>query len=381
MPKKLKHLYPRTVKGNQYLYFRSPVDGKLTPLPVDQTSIEFKHAYAICLKSIKGEPLRKPQPTQATRPVIEDGTIGKGVIIYKNSLEWLNLKNSTKRNYIKPLEMIGERLGGGLLADLDSDAIDIYSEEITKEMCASAADRQTFLLSNIWQVCKKHAEFGIKGKANPVEEAALRYKVKRPARPWTDAEQTLFMQTAPEHLKLGKLLLHFSAQRGGDCVKMLWDHFDGKGIWVTPEKTDANPDPLPNYHECPKPLLDALLAAPRVSEYILTSSLGRPWPHAMNLSQSIRNHLIKVGLAKRGTKTISMHGLRKNAASEVAELLVGTAGIKTITGQRTDEMANFYSQHANKKAMNAMVVAKWNEAIEAKEKAVKRKAAGIRRVK
>jgi integrase len=377
----LDHINPKIVKGKIYIYFRSPIDGKLTPLPSDETSVDFKLAYQACLKSIEKQAIAVPKKKRELRPVTSDGTIGKGIMVYRKSLEYLNLKDSTKKIYAKPLEILNDRLGAGQLVDLDSDAIDIYSEEITLEMCASAADRQTFLISNIWNACKKHPEFKIKGMANPVEEATLRYKTKRPARPWTDAEQTLFMQTAPETLKMAKLLLHFGAQRGGDSVKMLWEHFDGKGIWVTPEKTNANPDPLPNYHRCPKPLLDALLAAERVSEYILTNSLGKPWADSMCLSQSIRNHLIKIGLAKRGTRTISQHGLRKNAASEVAELLVGTAGIKTVTGQRTDEMANFYSEHANKRAMNAMVVDKWDEAIEAKEKAVKRKAAGIRRVK
>jgi integrase len=383
MPKPLDFLNRKIAKGKPYVYFRSPVDGKLTPLPADETSVEFKRAYEACLKSIKQQPspTKKKKAAPVVRPVIGEGTIGKGIMRYKTSLEYLELKPSTQRIYARPLDILGERLGAGPLADLDSDAIDLYSEEITKEFCASAADRQIFLLSNIWRVCKKYPEFGIKGRANPVEEATLRYKVKRPARPWTDAEQTLFAQTAPEHLKLAKLLLHFGAQRGGDCVKMLWSQFDGKGIWVTPEKTNAIPDPLPNYHLCPKPLLDALNAAPRVGETILTSSLGKPWPDAMCLSQSIRNHLIKIGLAKRGTKTISMHSLRKNAASEVAQLMVGAAGVKTVTGHRSNEMADYYSQHANRVAMNEMVVSKWNEAIEAKDKATRRKAAGIRRVK
>ena len=378
--KPLDYLNRKIAKGKPYVYFRSPVDGRLAPLPSDETSIEFKRAYAECLKSIKRQPRPKAK-APVVRPVNGDGTIGKGIAQYKISLEYLELKDSTKRIYAQPLDIIGLYLGGTALADLDSDAIDIYSEKITKEFCASAADRQIFLLSNIWRACKKHPEFRIKGMANPVEEATLRYKAKRPARPWTDAEQTLFMQTAPEHLQLAKLLLHFGAQRGGDCVKMLWSQFDGKGIWVTPEKTDTTPDPLPNYHLCPKPLLDALLAAPRVGETILTSSLGKPWPDAMCLSQSIRNHLIKIGLAKRGQRSISMHSLRKNAASEVAQLMVGSAGVKTVTGHRSNEMADYYSQHANRVAMNEMVVGKWNDAIEAKDKAVKRKAAGIRRVK
>jgi hypothetical protein len=57
------------------------------------------------------------------------------------------------------------------------------------------------------------------------------------------------------------------------------------------------------------------------------------------LSLSIRDHLIKIGLAKRGTKTISMHGLRKNAASEVGAVLLGAKGIKSVTGHKSRAIA------------------------------------------
>jgi integrase len=381
MAKPLDYLNRKTAKGKPYVYFRSPVDGKLTPLPSDETSIEFKKAYQACLKSLDKQPAPAPKP-RVLRPVQHSGTIGAAITRYKTSTAYAAKKTATKYCYEKSLTVLGDSLGDGLLCDLDTDAIDIHTEDIAKQFGYSVADRQVRLISSVWQACKKYPEFGIKGKANPADDAELRYKVKRPSVPWTEAQQATFMQTAPEYLRLAKLLLHFSAQRGGDCAKMLWSQFDGKGLWVTPEKSDANPNPLPNYHKCPKPLLDALNAAPRAAETILTNSRGQPWAcGGMAISHAIRNHLIKIGLAKRGQRTISMHGLRKNAASEVAQLLVGTAGVKTVTGHRSNAMAEFYAQHANTVTMNEAVVRKWDEALEAQDGAVRRRRAGIRRVK
>src|SRR5580765_4672319 len=155
------------------------------------------------------------------------------------------------------------------LADLDTDAVDIYSEQLTIAHGPSTARLHVMLLSNIWKVCKKHPQFGIKGVPNPTLEAERRYQVKRPHVPWSDEAEALFMATAPAHLRLAKLLLHFGAQRGGDCIKMAWSQFDGRGILVTPEKGNRKAQDQPNYHLCPRPLREALAAAPRAADTIL----------------------------------------------------------------------------------------------------------------
>ena len=99
---------------------------------------------------------------------------------------------------------------------------------------------------------------------------------------------------------------------------------------------------------------------------ILTNHYGRPWATSKSLSLSIREHLIKIGLTKRGTKTISMHGLRKNAASEVASLLMGTAGIRSLTGHKSNQTAEYYAKQADQIALNKQVVERWNESLAAK---------------
>jgi integrase len=109
----------------------------------------------------------------------------------------------------------------------------------------------------------------------------------------------------------------------------------------------------------------ALDAAPRTGKTILVSAVGRPYASANSLSNAIRKELYKLGLKQKGDgrKRLTMHGLRKNAASEVAALLVGTAGIKSVTGHKSDSMADYYAKHADQVAMNANVVEKWNAAL------------------
>jgi integrase len=382
-----KYLYPKTVKGKPYLYFRM-ADGGLVRLPLDQHSADFKRCYDDCLKSRNGGETGAGPYNGGGGPVLVaptesiadthhvkflPGTIGHAISKYLASSEFEGCKPSTAKKYRAAFDSMRDLLGATMLRDMDTDAVDIYSEKIATRQVGqkrgkpiggpAVASLQVKMIANLWKVCRKFPEFKIKGRPNPTIDAAERYTVKQPAKPWTEAQQDLFMETASPRLKLAKLLLHFSAQRGGDCVKMKWTDFDGLGLFVMPEKSSTGDDLEPNYHLCPKPLLDALLARQaegELGETILLTRRGKPWATAESLSQSIRDHLVKIGLAKRFTKTISMHGLRKNAASEVGSLLLGPAGVKSVTGHVSDEMANYYSKHADKIALNKAVVNRWD---------------------
>jgi hypothetical protein len=122
-------------------------------------------------------------------------------------------------------------------------------------------------------------------------------------------------------------------------------------------------------------------------QFILLNERGRRWASANSLSCSIRDFMVKAGLRTKGSKDRpvrgpSMHGLRKNAAGEVAALLVGTQGIKSVTGHKSDDQASYYAKHAAQIALNRQVVDKWNESLAQKceERAV-RKRSKIRPIK
>jgi integrase len=383
-----RYLYRKLVKGHEYVYFRQP-DGKLIRLPSDEHSSEFRRCYDACAKAIT-RPAAPASPTRL-RPAATEavgfvgGTIGAAIKRYLASAEFSDLRPSSQSKYSLALGVMRDMIGSAKLADLDVDAVDIYADQLAKDRGHGIAHMHVALLANLWRVCRKYPEFGIKGRPSPTTDAEKYRKVKNPHRPWSDEAQLRFMETASDELKLAKLMLHFSAQRGGDCVKMRWDHFDGQGLLVFPEKTSNGDDHEPNYHLCPKPLLDALLARQAqgdLAETILTSSTGKPWASSASLSGAIRDHLVKIGLASPGTKTISMHGLRKNASGEVASLLLGAKGIQSVTGHRSSQMADYYAKHADQIALNKQVVERWNQALAEKgDQRVAKRRASLRRVK
>jgi integrase len=403
-----KYLYPRTVKGKRYLYFRM-ADGALVPLPLDKNTKEFERSYDACLKARRGlaaQPVAdaKPVADVISPPVMKHlafigGTVGKAIETYMSSPEWAELRDSSKYTYRTAFDVMRDKIGATLLREYDLDSINLYSAELAipqqvervirgklKKVWQggpSTADLHVFLLSSVWQVCRKFPEFGIKNISNPCADADRRYsKAKNPSKPWKEEHQDQFRETAPDNLQLGYLMLHFLGQRGGDCVKVRWDEFDGKGILVAPEKGD---DMEPDYLKCPKPLLAALKRAQKKrgdAETILVNSWGKPWTNGNSLSQAIRLHLIKIGLAKRGTKTISMHGLRKNASINAAFTYLGTAGIKSLTLHKSDAMAEYYAKKAEQRRMNEKVVDAIDEMYAEKAALkVRGKRANIRRVK
>jgi integrase len=137
---------------------------------------------------------------------------------------------------------------------------------------------------------------------------------------------------------------------------MKWTDFDGESLRIEQEKTDE-----PLWLRCPKPLLDALINAPRLSEFILTNNWKRPWANATTLSHAIRRQLAKIGV-----EGFVMHGLRKTAAADLAELGASVSGIMAVTGHRTAKMALYYARLADQRRQNKNTVEAWDDSIERK---------------
>ena len=373
MSDRTKYLYQ---KNADYLYFR--FKGKFTKLPIDRDSAAFRAEYdaafrAAKLGAAKAKTFSKKHINAAT--AVLPGTLGAAIDVYMDSAAYNAVAPSSREQYCYVLNQMRARLGSGKLADLDTDAVDRYTDGLTKECGGSTADRHMRMISNLWQACRKFPQFNLKGKSNPTLEAEKHYSVKQKHRPWPLHVQEAFMKHAPDRLKLAKLLLHFSAQRGCDCIVMRWADYDGKGINVRPRKTHGDVDALPNYHLCPKPLREALDAAPRVSDTILVSAKGKPYATARSLAHAIKVVLAELGHIKpNGRAAFVMHGLRKTAASDVGSLAVGAAGVKSVGGWRTDSEANYYAQHADQRRVNALVVEQWDAQIERQERDAKAKA-------
>lgn len=178
MPTKTKRKYiMRTpdpkLPGKIWVYFR--VRGRpLVRLPDDEDSAEFTRQYNLELAALNGQSVRKPNtrtPRQFdnARVAFLPGSLGWFIERYLASSKFdPNNKKAfaegTRYNYRKALDLMKARIGVGMLADLDSEALDVYTASIERAHGASVADQQTNLISNLWEFAKGFKEFKRRGR-------------------------------------------------------------------------------------------------------------------------------------------------------------------------------------------------------------------------
>lgn len=369
---KRKYLYRKPDPKKPELvrvYFRHPKTAKLTPLPLDEASVDFALEYAKLFSALSNA----PNPPRDLNARVKRNRDDGNVIYAPATLGWFVTNflaskyftaghreayaEGTRYNYRLALDLLKARLGRGLLVDLDQEAVEVYSAVVAREHGDFAGDDQISMISNLWEFAKGFQEFRRKGRINPTTRIRRHYKHDGEGHlVWPEEVIEQFDSGCPAHLQLVRLGLHYTGQRGGDVVRMKWADFDGKRIHVVQEKTGTK-----LWLNCPKPLLVALRREQRKSnrEFIFHHAFDAPFANAQTLSHAIRNRLEALKI-----EGYTMHGLRKNAGMELAEAGCTVEEIMAVLGHKTPKMALFYCQQARQKIMNENAVVKWDASIE-----------------
>ncbi len=143
---------------------------------------------------------------------------------------------------------------------------------------------------------------------------------------WTEAEISQFQAKHPIGTRAGlalSLLLH-TAQRRGDVVRMGWQHVRGDTIAVRQEKTDT-----PLLIQMHPVLALALNSVPRSNFTFLMTERGAPFT-AAGFGNWFRKQCNLASLPQ-----CSAHGLRKAAATRLANAGCSTNQIMAITGHKS----------------------------------------------
>ena len=115
-----------------------------------------------------------------------------------------------------------------------------------------------------------------------------------------------------------------TGQRKGDVLRMGWQHVTGDSIAVRQEKT-GTPLMIPMHPE----LKAALASVPRTNLTFLVTEYGAPFTSA-GFGNWFRDQCNAAGL-----RHCSFHGLRKAAATRLANAGCSTDQVKAITGHRS----------------------------------------------
>jgi integrase len=159
---------------------------------------------------------------------------------------------------------------------------------------------------------------------------------------WSESEIARFEERHPIGTKprLALALLLYSAQRRGDVVRFGWQHVKGDSIMLRQEKTDA-PLLIPIHPELAK----ALAAAPRTNMTFLVTERGKPFTRA-GFGNWFRDRCNEAGLPQ-----CSAHGLRKAAATRLANAGCSTDQIKAITGHKALSEVARYTRAADQQRL------------------------------
>jgi integrase len=165
---------------------------------------------------------------------------------------------------------------------------------------------------------------------------------------WTEEEVAKFQATHPVDTRAGLALalLLYTAQRRGDVVRMGRQHVNGDLIAVRQEKTDT-PLLIPLHPE----LTQALDALPRTNLTFLMTERGAPFTPA-GFGNWFRDRCDEAGL-----KHCSAHGLRKAAATRLANIACTNEQIKAIGGWKSDASLAPYTKAADQQRLARQAMA------------------------
>jgi len=158
---------------------------------------------------------------------------------------------------------------------------------------------------------------------------------------WSQTQADQAIAELPEHLRRVVLMALYTGQRRGDLCRLGWSNYDGMRIRLTQGKT-GTPLVIPA-HPALKAEMDQW---PRVAATILVNSQGRPW-QPDNMSAGLKYALDKLGFPAGW----NVHGLRKLAATNLAEAGCSAHEIASITGHKSLKDISLYTASADQERM------------------------------
>jgi len=307
---------------------RNGVSAYLTGIPWGE---DFMRQYAAALQGAQ------PQPSTIGASRTLPGSINALVVSYYGSPDFRGLKASTATVRKNIIERFRREHGNKPVARLERKHIkDIIGVKSETPQAANHLLKVVRLLLNyaveIGMIARNPA-LGMKGYASRGEGFHT----------WSEAEVAQFEAAYPIGTKerLAFALAIYTGQRISDVVKMGWQHVKDGWIAVRQEKTDT-PLMIPMHPE----LVRMLAAVPRNNLTFLVTDRGATFT-AARLSNWFGKRCRKAGLA--GTA----HGLRKTAATRLANAGCSTDQIKAITGHRTTKEVERYTRAADQARLAA----------------------------
>lgn len=263
----------------------------------------------------------------------EAGTVGEMITAYLGSPEFARLRPASKSHYRWACEYL-RRISALPLAKCDKVRI--------LKVRSSLSDRpgrfNTF--TSVMKILFAWASSQGMMPFNPVADAK-RVRLGEYRR-WPDEAIDTFLKhkLCTPMMRLAMMLAVYAGQRQSDCLSMRWSQYDGRAITLRQAKTGK--ELWIPVHSVLKAELDAAKKVTR-SVFVLHNKQGQPWTRH-GFSGTWRYITRAAGL-----KGYAFHGLRKTAASKLAEAGCTDREIQAITGHESQAMVAHYRKEADQR--------------------------------
>jgi integrase len=293
-------------------------------------SEDFMRQYAAALEGVKA----RAENIGAVRTI--PGSFDAACVSYYRSPDFRGLKASTQRVRRNVIERFRNEHGAKPISRLGRAHIkDIIGAK------ASTPEAANNLLK-VLRVLLSHAvEIGMIA-SNPAI-GVKRYRSHGDGiHTWTEAEVAQFETSHPigGKARLALELLLGTGQRRSDVVRMGWQHKRGDEIAVRQQKTDE-----PLLIPMDQSLVQALAAVPKTNLTFLVTERGAPFT-AAGFGNWFRDRCNEAGLPQ-----CSAHGLRKLAATRMANAGCSTDQIKAVTGHKSLSEVARYTKAADQRRL------------------------------
>jgi integrase len=305
------------------------------PLPGDVGSEDFMRAYQAAL----GEPTKRPSPHAA-------GTLAKLTEDFYRSIEFANLKPSSRKLYRLVLDPIIARDGHRLVRDMPRDKV----RKIIEEIGVSKPGLANLTRKALRRLLTYAVDIGYRND-NPV--AGIKpYKLSA-RHTWTERELSAFEARWPSgtRQRLAYTLLLYTGQRVGDVVRMRRQDIADGYVNVVQQKTGvALAIPIhPKLHE-------ALKAGPTKGMTLVGDQYGRAIT-----APALTNMMKRAAKAAGLNRKCLPHGLRKALLRRLAEHGGSAKEIAAVSGHKTLGEVERYTAEADQRKLSAAAMAKLTE--------------------
>ena len=304
---------------------------------------EYETVYA---RLLKGE-----KPIEKKAPGPSSGTLLWLWTQYCKSSAWLGMKLSTRRQRENIMKHVLETGGHAPIEKITRGQI-IAGREARKDT-PSAANNYLATMRGIfeWAVDGEHL------KTNPCDGVKLLQRPKSNGFPeWDDEDVAKFTQKWPigtrQYLALAVHL--YTGLRRGDAVRLGKQHFKKNVIFIKSAEKNGAELTIPVHPG----LIAAIKACPPSGLSILETTKGRPW-----VKESYGNEFLEwskaAGVFEMDTgRTKNSHGIRKLAATRVAEAGASELELMALFGWTDPKMARVYTKSANAKKLSLQAAAR-----------------------